>query len=319
MSRPKHRSDSSKISVLIVLAMIAMVAVPAAITLHTVRVSSVVNVAAPDVSPYGYTVSLLLFVVPIVVIAFWFLPAEGIRVSQKAFWLTILLLFPLGAGLDFLFAHRFFSFPNPGATLRITAPALGGGVPVEEYIFYLTGFIAVLLMYVWLDEYWLRAYSVPGESPNRADFERLIHFHAASLVLAMLLIVAAFAYKRAIAEQPAGFPGYFTFLVLMALVPSTVFLPAARPVINWRAFSLTLFIILLTSLMWEATLAVPYGWWRYQPDQMMGLYITAWAGLPIEAVFVWLAVTYMTVIVYEVVKRWKASGRRFRHAFLGRG
>jgi hypothetical protein len=32
------------------------------------------------------------------------------------------------------------------------------------------------------------------------------------------------------------------------------------PVINWRALSLTLFIILPTNLLWEATLGVPYGW-----------------------------------------------------------
>ena len=41
----------------------------------------------------------------------------------------------------------------------------------------------------------------------------------------------------------------------------------------------------------EATLAVPYGWWDYQQKQMMGLFIGAWAGLPIEAVVVWIAVT----------------------------
>jgi len=34
-------------------------------------------------------------------------------------------------------------------------------------------------------------------------------------------------------------------------------------------------------------------------------------------VFVWIAVTWATVIVYEIVKRWKASGKPARHAFLG--
>ena len=42
--------------------------------------------------------------------------------------------------------------PKPSATVGIRAPAIGGGVPVEEYLFYLMGFIAVLLMYIWLDE-----------------------------------------------------------------------------------------------------------------------------------------------------------------------
>ena len=55
---------------------------------------------------------------------------------------------------------------------------------------------------------------------------------------------------------------------------------------------------LLISMFWEATLAVPYGWWGYQQKQMLGLSIGAWAGLPIEAVTVWIAVTYGTTMVF---------------------
>jgi hypothetical protein len=32
---------------------------------------------------------------------------------------------------------------------------------------------------------------------------------------------------------------------------------------------------------------------------------------------VWMAVSYATTIVYEIVKLWQASGKRARHAFLG--
>ena len=39
--------------------------------------------------------------------------------------------------------------------------------------------------------------------------------------------------------------------------------------------------------------------------------------LPIEEIFVWLGVTYATAIVYEIVRRWKSSGKRATHAFLG--
>jgi hypothetical protein len=77
-----------------------------------------------------------------------------------------------------------------------------------------------------------------------------------------------------------------------------------------------LFIILL-SLLWEATLAVPYGWWQYQRSQMLGFFIGGWSGLPIEAVSVWIAVTYATVIVYEIVKVWLASGKGLLNGFLG--
>jgi hypothetical protein len=49
-----------------------------------------------------------------------------------------------------------------------------------------------------------------------------------------------------------------------------------------------------------------------------GLFIGAWAGLPIEAVVVWIAVTYATTIVYEIVKVWRASGKDAKHALLGK-
>jgi len=223
---------------------------------------------------------------------------------------------PLGWALDFFFARKFFLFPNPGATLRITGPALGGGVPIEEYVFYFTGFVAVLLIYIWLDEYWLAAYSTPIDSATRTGFVRLLRFHPQSLFWAVVLIAAAVFYRWQFVPVP-GFPGYFTFLVVGAIAPSAALLRSAMPVINWRAFSLTLLVMLLISLLWEATLGVPYGWWNFQDSQMIGIRITAWSRLPIEEVCVWIAVTYATVIVYEIVRRWQSSGKKALHAFLG--
>jgi hypothetical protein len=49
----------------------------------------------------------------------------------------------------------------------------------------------------------------------------------------------------------------------------------------------------------------------------MGLRIGAWADLPVEEICVWIAVSYATVIVFEVVKVWHASGKAAKHAFLG--
>ena len=106
-------------------------------------------------------------------------------------------------------------------------------------------------------------------------------------------------------------------LVIGALLPSSVLLPSARPVVNWRAFSLTIFMVLLISLLWEVTLALPYGWWNFQDDQMIGLRITAWARLPIQEVILWITVSYISVLVYETVKRWQGSGRSVTHAFFG--
>jgi hypothetical protein len=116
---------------------------------------------------------------------------------------------------------------------------------------------------------------------------------------------------------PDGLPGYFIVLVVGGLMPAASFFPTTRRFINWRALSLTLFFILLVSEMWEVTLALPYGWWNFQHPRMIGLFVGAWSELPIEEVFVWVAVTYATVIVFEVVKIWQASGRTAREAFVG--
>ena len=308
---------SPRLSAWIVAALVAMVAVPATITLRTVSFPGKLRILSSNPTPHGYSWSLLLFVVPIVAIAFWFLPSERVEIPKRAFWWTIGILAPLGFGLDFFFAHYFFLFPNPGATLGISAPALGTPVPVEEYIFYLAGFIAVLLIYVWLDEFWLAAYNVPDYPGEARKISRLFQFHPMSAVVGLVFIGAALVYRRIFWSAGGGFPGYFTILVVCGFVPSMSFFPTARPFINWRAFSLTLFFILLMSLLSEATLGVPYGWWGYQKEQMVGVFIGAWADLPVEAVCVWIAVTYGTVIVFEIFKLWHASGKTAKHAFLG--
>jgi hypothetical protein len=316
-ARMSSGGPSPRLSAWIVAAMVAMIVVPAAVTLYTVSSPGTLQVLSSDPTPRGYTWSLLLFVVPIVVIGFWFLPGEGVEIPRRAFWWTIGILVPVGFGLDFFFAQRFFVFCNSGATLGMGAPALGAPVPIEEYIFYFTGFLCVLLLYVWLDEYWLAAYNIPDYPGESKKITRLFQFHPASAILGVILIVAAVVYKKMFSPAPEGFPGYFTVLVIGGFVPAVSFFPTARPFINWRAFSLTLFVILLVSMLWEATLAVPYQWWGYRPEQMMGLSIGAWAGLPVEAVCVWVAVTYGTVIVFEIFKLWQASGRTAKHAFLG--
>jgi hypothetical protein len=296
--------------------MLVMVVIPAVFTLHSVTAPGTLSVG-PDPSPHGYTWSLLLFVVPIVTILVWFLPSEGLEIPQRAFRWTLGILVPIGCGLDVVFAQWFFVFPNSRATLGIPAPALGRPVPIEEYAFYLTGFVTILLLYVWLSEYWLAAYTVQDYPGEARAMRRLMQFHPTSMVLGVALIAVAVAYKKYFSPVPEGWPGYFIVLVVGGLVPAMSFFPATRRFINWRALSLTMFIILLVSLLWEATLALPYGWWNYQRGAMVGVFIGAWSGLPIEAVLVWLAVTYGTVILFEVVKIWLASGRRAKQAFLG--
>ena len=300
-----------------VLLIIAMLVVPAALTLRTVLVPGTLEIPTSNPTPYGYTWSLLLFILPTILIAWWFIRHPGFTFQRKAYWLTVGVLAPIGFVLDILLGHAFFEFPNVGATLGLALPGVGGPLPIEEFVFYLTGFLFILLCYVWNDEFWLAAYSVPDYAGAARGMGRIVSFHLGSVVLGGGLVLGAIAYKKFVAEEPTGFPGYFTFLVVVAFVPAAGLYRSARPFINWRAFSFTSVLVVLISLLWEVTLALPYGWWGFNPEMMIGITIGAWSGLPIEEVFLWFAVTFTTVVVFEVVKIWQASGLGFLEALLG--
>lgn len=302
----------------VVFLMVALLVLPAALTLRAVRHPGVLQNDSPDPTPLGYTWSLLLFILPLTALAVWLARRPDLTLARKAFWRTLAVLTPTGFVLDLLFGNRFFTFPNHRATLGLNIPAVGGGLPVEEFVFYLTGFMLVLLSYLWADEYWLRAYNVPDYRSQARELRRLAQFHAPSVVLGVALVAGAVIYKKAVSASPEGFPWYFTYLVAASFIPSAGFFRAAQPFVNWRAFGFTCYLILLISLLWEVTLALPYGWWGYRPEAMMGLHIGAWRGLPVEAVCVWLAVSFTTVIIYEVIKLWQALGAGAWEAFFGK-
>ncbi len=301
----------------VVFAIAAALVVPAAIALHTAIHPVILQPTSDNPTPLGYTWSLLLFIIPIAALGWWFACRPDLQFPRKAFWRTIAVLAPLGFVLDLLFGNAFFIFPNKSATLGLEIPAVGDAIPVEEFVFYLTGFTLVLLSYIWCDEYWMAAYNVPDYTAAAKGIPRIVRFHFGSVVLGVVLIAAAILYRRLLSGAAEGFPWYFVYLVCASLIPSAGFFHTAQPFINWRAFSFTFFLLLLISLLWEVTLALPYGWWSYRPRALMGLHIGAWFGLPVEAVCVWLAVSFTTIISYEVIKIWKALGTRALEAFFG--
>ncbi|MBI3814951.1 MAG: hypothetical protein HY279_10885 [Nitrospinae bacterium] len=305
-------------------AMMGTLIIPAALTLFRVERPGTLVIPA-DPTPLGYTWSLLLFIIPILTIVAWLYINHDEKFIRKSFWLTIGLLTPIGFLLDILLGSTFFTFLNHNATLQIYLPGYNfsarawlWNLPVEEFIFYGTGFIAILLFYIWCDEYWLLAYNVPDYRSETKDIKRILVFHPWSVVLGIFLIIIAVIYKKFFPHPyHEGFPGYFTFLVAVSITPSCAFFKTSSRFINWRAFSFTFFFLLLISLMWEATLATPYQWWGYNYKQMLGITVGAWSRLPIEAVMLWMSVTFTTVIIYEVIKIWFNSGKKAMEAFFG--
>ena len=302
----------------VVFAIVAALVVPAVIALRTVVHPGVLQSTSDNPTPLGYAWSLALFVIPIGLLAWWFACRPDLQFPRKAFWRTLAVLAPVGFLLDLLFGNAFFVFPNNAATIGCEIPARGGTIPIEEFVFYLTGFMLVLLSYIWCDEYWMAAYNVPDYKAAAKDIPRIVRFHTGSVVLGAVLVAAAILYRKVLSGEPEGFPWYFVYLACASLIPSAGFFHTAQRFINWRAFSFTFFLILLISLLWEVTLALPYGWWEYRPRILIGLQIGAWFGLPIEAACVWMAVSFTTIITYEVIKVWKALGIRALEAFFGK-
>jgi hypothetical protein len=306
------KSKAARTTVLI----ITVLLLPIALTLSTVEIAGTLIIPSDNPTPLGYTWSLSLFLFPLSVLWVW-VHRHGLQPFQiKAYYLTVATLAPVGIVLDLLLGNTFFTFKNHGAVSGITLPAIGGDIPIEEFIFYVSGFALVLLVYLWCDEQWLQSYNRSDRSyaeramnmakifkrKNRWIFLKTV-INGDSLIVAALLCLAAIVYKGVMSESN-GFPGYFIFLTLCATTPALALFTATRRFINWRAFSFTFFIIVLVSLIWEATLAIPYEWWGYQHEMMIGIYITAWYHLPVEAAFLWMVVTYTTVIVYESIKLW---------------
>jgi len=294
---PISPRTAARVSVLL----IVLLGIASALTLCTVKVANEIKNTSHDPTPYGYTVALLFWVIPIVAIAFWLLPGERLLAPRRAFWITVAILVLFSFAGEYFFVHMFWYFPNTGATLEaigIKAPAYKtAGIPVEEYLFYVAAFICALLVYIWCDEYWLSAY----HSPVRV-MGRITDFRPLPLIIAVLLIAGAAYYKLVILGEQ-GFPCYFTFQVLAVQLPCIFLIPSVRAMINWRAFTVMYFFTVMVGVLFEATLAVPFQWWKYYDTGMMGIYIKGWSNLPIEAVILWLAGGYMSIIVYHVVKR----------------
>jgi hypothetical protein len=297
-------------------AIIATLTVPAIITLLSVNVPQTPVPITPDLTPYGYTWSLSIFLIPCFVIATWFLRHPDYLFQRKAFWISIAILVPIGFFLDIFFASTFFTFENKAAVLGIEIPVFGGYAPLEEFIFYLSGFIAILLTYVWCDEFWLSAYNVPDYDSETKDTDKIIKFYPQSLIVGLVLFAVALTFNKFFG-QPDSFPGYFAFILVVSIVPSMFLFPTARYFINWRALSFTFLLLIFVALFWESTLGIPYQWWGYNDKQMMGIFIDAWANLPIECVIVWMAATYTTVITYETVKIFIALKKHQQHALFG--
>lgn len=238
----------------------------------------------------GYTWSLLVFAVPSLLMASALSRRGLLATIEQPLWRAWALLVPMGVALNFAFADDFFVYPDPQAIAGLTVPALDVGsidrahpIPLEEFAFYALGFLAMLLGYAWCDAVlWPRTAQPTTGAPGWLEG-----------VTAPLLLVGAGVM---VAD---GTPSYWSYLSLVPLPVTLVGWPIVRGRLNVPAVVVTTAIVVIASIVWEAVLAVPRGWWGYQADAMLGVHVL---GLPLEAVIVWGLAPVTTAVCFELLR-----------------
>ena len=286
----------------------------------------VVTFAVPlALDPFGrltYFTSLALWGIPILYLwpVFTMITAEGTGRRRRALRWTAGFIVVLGILLDFVFGHLTLRFPGcaapPGAGPYVLClPAVSGRVPLEELLFYAMGPVAMVLAYACTDERWLSRYNPKDD---------LVDLKLIQLSPRLVVVAAGAALAALILWRVNGtFPTYFAFLAAGAVLPAMFLYRTIGTLTNWPAFAVTTLYVLVTSIVWEVTLAIPRQWWGYEPSGMIGLTITAWsrgdAIFPVEAAVVWLFAPFASILTYEFAKALTHHPRAIKDALFGSG
>lgn len=276
-------------------------------------------------TPLAYTWSLAFFAVPnaALILFMWRHPGE---VENRALWSTVGVIFSVGAVLDLFLAHEWFVFHNTTAVLGYHLPGFSftelewkaGFIPIEEFGFYFLGAVFMTAMYAWGDIALFSRYQHPDpRSLARSGRIMAAHPQASWVGALIVILVTGVVVVAEWVRNGDGFAGYFCFLVAIGVLPPFWTLKRVAPMINWQAFLFMYSVLIMLSIIWEATLGLQYGWWDYRKEHMIGLFIKPWYGLPFEAVLMWLVSGWAAVIFYETFRLVGYSGKPMRSALLG--
>ena len=284
----------------------------------------VVTVATPfaldALGRLTYFSSLVFWGIPLLYLwpTFRGLTAAGTGRRRRALRWSAGTIAGLGVVLDLVLGHLTFRFPGcdapPGLSPYVLCvPGLGGLVPVEELLFYVMGPIVIVLTYACADERWLDRYHSGNDRLDHA----LVRLSPRLVALAALTAVVAIVLWRV----NGTFPTYFTFLAAGAILPAMFLYRTVGHMTNWPALAATTLYVLLTSVIWEVTLAIPRDWWGYEPAGMVGLVIGAWsrgdAIFPVEAAVVWLTAPFSCILIYEFANAFFHHAGSTRAALVG--
>jgi hypothetical protein len=269
-----------------------------------------------------YFTSLALWGIPILYLwpVFNLITADGTGRRRRALRWTVGTIVVLGIVLDFVLGFLTLRFPGcsdvTGASPYLWClPAVRGRIPIEELLFYAMGPVAIVLVYACADELWLSKYNPEDD---------LLHLKLIQLSPRLMFVAAAAGVAALLLWRINGhFPTYFVFISAGALLPAMFLYRAIGHLTNWPAFAATTLYVIVTSLIWEVTLAIPREWWGYEASGMMGLTIRAWsrgdAIFPVEAAAVWLFAPFSSILTYEFAKALTHHPRETTVALFGSG
>jgi len=248
-----------------------------------------------------YLYSEFFWVLPIVALLprFFHEAPPGSRRRRAFYWATAFILVA-GSGLDLLLGRVILTFD---------ADSYWGfflGIPYEEFIFYLLGPVAMLLVYFCCDSYFLKVSSPESQRLKMKLDQFLVQASPGLFLTAILLLALGLGLKWFWWPGAGLWPVYYLFLLSAAFLPTIFFYRVVKNLVNWQAMTMTVLYVLVTSIIWEPTLGVPLKWWGYQPQAMLGLFLRAWqdsihVNLPIEAVLLWLTVPFSCIFFFEIV------------------
>ena len=229
----------------------------------------VLTVAVPlgldAVGRLTYFTSLAFWGIPILYLwpVFNMLTAEGTGRRRRALRYAAGTIVVLGIVLDFVLGFLTLRFPGcsepAGSSPYLWClPAVHGRIPVEELLFYAMGPVAMVLVYACADERWLSKYN-----PN----DDLLDLKLIQLSPRLAIVAAGAAVMALVLWRVNGnFPTYFVFISAGAVLPAMFLYRTIGNLTNWPAFAVTTLYVIVTSLIWEVTLAIPRQWWGYEPS-----------------------------------------------------